>query len=175
MMTITRNKVVTFDFTLKDDKGTLLDSSTANEPVEYIHGYGQIMQGVEDNLEGKESGDALDFTVEPKAGYGEYDEKLLISVPKDKIEGEGAIELGTPITVRVKGGERVFTIARIDENDVVLDGNHPLAGMQLHFGINVRDVREATPDELEHMHQHAEGGGCCSCEECGSDCGDNGE
>jgi FKBP-type peptidyl-prolyl cis-trans isomerase SlyD len=170
-MTITKNTVVTFDYTLKDAEGKVLDTSTGKEPVEYLHGYSQIIKGVEDNLEGKASGDNFAFVVEPANGYGEYDEQLLLSVPKSKIEGDDNIDVGSPITVRMKDGERIFTIVRVDKDDVVLDGNHPLAGVSLYFDVTIRDARTASAEEIEHGHSHDDAGCCDTCDECESDCG----
>jgi FKBP-type peptidyl-prolyl cis-trans isomerase SlyD len=172
-MIIAKNSVVTFEYSVKDKEGAVLDSSPENEPLEYLHGYGQVIEGVESALDGKKKGDLFDFSVGPKEGYGEYDERLLLNIQKDKIEGDEEIEVGMPVTVRMKGGERVFRIARITDNDVVLDGNHPFAGLTLFFNVAIRDVREATPEELEHAHSHEHGGCDCGASDCGeSDCGD---
>jgi FKBP-type peptidyl-prolyl cis-trans isomerase SlyD len=177
MMTIAQDSVVSFDYTLKDDKGTVLDTSDGREPLEYLHGHGQLVRGVENGLKGKIAGDSVSLVVPPEDGYGVYDEKLLIRVHKNKIEGDEKIEVGSPVVVHIQGRDHVFTIARMTETDVVLDGNHPLAGATLHFDITVRNVREALPDELSHGHSHSQGndgcGECCDGKDgdCGSGCG----
>ena len=154
-MNIEADKVVSIDYTLKDDQGVVIDSSEGNGPLSFIYGNGNIISGLEAALEGKTSGDELSVSIEPKDGYGEYDETMIFEVPKDQFQDSSKLEEGMQVQGQTKEGQvQVFTIKSIGEEEVVLDANHPLAGYTLHFEVAVTGVRDATPEELDHGHVH---------------------
>ncbi|MBN1523784.1 MAG: peptidylprolyl isomerase [Spirochaetales bacterium] len=153
-MEIKKDMAVSIHYTLKDIDGKVLDTSENNEPLKYLHGYGQMIPGVENSLEGKKIGDSLEVTVEPKDGYGEYDERLIAKVEKAKINADIKLEAGMPLQAETGEGVHVLYVKKIEGEDVYLDGNHPLAGIPLHFSLSVVDVQEATEEEKQHGHAH---------------------
>ena len=157
-MEITADKVVLIHYTLKDDGGAVLDSSTGGEPLAYIQGHGNLVPGLEKALEGKPDGSTLAVTVAPADGYGIRDAALVQRVPKRTLQGSGEIRKGMQFQARTDGGMRLFTVTAVAGDMVTLDGNHPLADQNLHFEIEVVGVREATAEELEHGHVHGAGG-----------------
>jgi FKBP-type peptidyl-prolyl cis-trans isomerase SlyD len=150
---IAKEKVATIDYTLTDDKGELLDSSEDDGPLSYLHGHGNIVPGLEKALEGKTVGDSLKITLPPSDGYGEHDKKLIQTMPRDRFP-DGEIELGTRFHAESRGESRVLTVTAVNDRGVTVDGNHPLAGRTLRFEVTVREVREATGEEIEHGHVH---------------------
>ena len=157
-MEISSDRVVTIHYTLKDDSGTVLDSSAGGEPLAYIQGHGNLVSGLEKALEGKEHGSSLAVVVAPAEGYGERDEALIQRVPKRTLQGSGDVKKGMQFQARTDDGMRLFTVTAVIGDMVTLDGNHPLADQTLHFDIEVVGVREATAEELEHGHVHGAGG-----------------
>jgi FKBP-type peptidyl-prolyl cis-trans isomerase SlyD len=155
---ISSDRVVTIHYTLKNDSGTVLDSSAGGEPLAYIQGHGNLVSGLEKALEGKEHGSSLAVVVAPAEGYGERDEGLIQRVPKRTLQGSGDIKKGMQFQARTDDGMRLFTVTAVIGDMVTLDGNHPLADQTLHFDIEVVGVREATAEELEHGHVHGAGG-----------------
>ena len=157
-MEITADRVVTIHYTLKDDNGTVLDSSAGGEPLAYIQGHGNLVSGLEKALEGKHDGITLAVVVPPAEGYGVRDEALIQRVPKRSLQGSGEIKKGMQFQARTDDGMRLFTVTGVIGDMVALDGNHPLADQTLHFDVEVVGVREATTEELEHGHVHGAGG-----------------
>ena len=157
-MEITADRVATIHYTLKDDGGGVLDSSSGGEPLAYIQGHGSLVSGLEKALEGKEGGAKLAVSVAPAEGYGTRDESLIQRVPKRSLQGAGNIKKGMQFQARTDDGMRLFTVTALVGDMVTLDGNHPLADQTLHFEVEVVDVREATSEELEHGHVHGAGG-----------------
>jgi FKBP-type peptidyl-prolyl cis-trans isomerase SlyD len=156
-MQIAKQSVVTIDYTLTDPHGEVLDSSTADEPLTYIHGSGSIIPGLENALAGKAAGDAIQVTIPPADGYGDRDEDLVQAVPRERFP-DGSIEVGMRFHAEGEDGTRVVTVVAVDEQKVTVDANHPLAGMTLAFAVKILEVRDATADELEHGHVHGKGG-----------------
>jgi len=157
-MQITKNKVAAIDYTLTDDAGEVLDTSDGQEPLWYLHGVGGIIPGLERELEGKEAGDSLKVAVAPADAYGVRDDALEQEVSRDQFEGADELELGMQFQVDSEAGPMVVTVVQIDDDVVTIDGNHPLAGESLNFDVTVREVRDATDDELSHGHVHGSGG-----------------
>jgi FKBP-type peptidyl-prolyl cis-trans isomerase SlyD len=151
-MQIQDNSVVSFDYTLKSDAGELIDSSEGHEPLTYLHGVGQIVLGLEQAMAGQQPGDELSVTVEPDQAYGQHDPQLVQPIPRDRFEGIDRIEPGMQFTAQTEAGPRTVTVTEVADDQVTIDANHPLAGQTLHFDVTVRDVREATDEELEHGH-----------------------
>ncbi len=157
-MQITNNKVVQMHYKLTDDQGNVIDSSEGREPLSYLQGAGNIIPGLEKQMEGKSAGDKFKAVVEPAEGYGEYDESLMQVVPKSGFQGDMEPEVGMQVQVGTQQGTTIASIAKIEGEEVTLDMNHPLAGMRLNFDVEVVDVRDATEEELAHGHVHGPGG-----------------
>lgn len=153
-MSITNNSVVSFHYTLRDEQGSTLDTSDGHDAFAYIQGMGMIVPGLEQQMEGKKVGDKFKAVVPPGLGYGEFNKELLQSVPLDKFGGQ-TVEEGMQFSA---GGNAVFTVKEVADGKVLLDGNHALAGVTLHFDVEITDVRQATADELSHGHVHGPGG-----------------
>lgn len=145
-------------YTLKDDKGLTLDTSDGREPLAYIQGVGNIIPGLEKEMEGKEVGDKLQAVISPEEAYGVRQENLVQKVPKSGFQGDEELKEGMQVQVSTNNGVAIATVAGIDGEEVTLDLNHPLADVTLHFDVEVMDVRDATKDELEHGHVHGPGG-----------------
>ena len=158
-MDISKDKVVAIDYKLTDNDGQVLDSSEGQEPLFYLHGAGNIIPGLENSLEGKSTGDQLQVTVAPAEGYGERNDELKQQVLREQFEGIDDLELGMQFRVPTESGQHiVVTVVEIGEDVVTIDGNHALAGVTLNFDVTVREVREATEEELSHGHVHGPGG-----------------
>lgn len=157
-MKIDNQKVVSINYTLRNDQGEILDTSDGREPLAYIHGAGNIIPGLESQLLGKSAGDTLKVTVAPADGYGEYDLAQVVQVSRSQFEGVSDLKVGMQFTASSPEGHQVVTITNINNDTVTVDGNHPLAGKTLHFDVSVVDVRDATADELNHGHVHGPGG-----------------
>jgi FKBP-type peptidyl-prolyl cis-trans isomerase SlyD len=155
---ISADRVVTIHYTLKDDSGTVLDSSSGGEPLAYIQGHGNLISGLEKALEGKQGGYSAKVSLAPADGYGVRDEALVQRVPRRSLQNAGEIRKGMQFQGRTDGGMRMFTVMAVVGDMVTLDGNHPLADKTLHFDVQVIDVREATAEEMEHGHVHGPGG-----------------
>lgn len=153
-MQITKHKVAAIHYTLTDNDGNLLDSSEGRDPLYYIQGIGNLIPGMEEGLEGKESGDKLDIKVSPDKGYGELNPQLVQQVPLGAFAGQ---EVKPGMRFSTNRGETV-TVTEVGSESVTVDGNHPLAGVELNFKVEVIEVRNATADELQHGHVHGPGG-----------------
>ena len=154
-MNVTDKTVVSIDYTLKDDSGTVIDSSQNREPLAFLYGSGSIIPGLEKALSGKAPGDEVSVTVAPEEGYGEYNDELIFSVGKDRFQDASNIEIGSQVQAQTADGSvQILTIKEVADDEVTLDANHPLAGQTLHFEVAVADVREATADELDHGPVH---------------------
>ncbi len=157
-MKTARNMVVSFHYTLKDDSGEVLDTSSGREPLTYLHGHGNIIPGLEKALEGTSVGHRSHVAVEAADAYGETNPDLIFEAPREHFPADLKLEQGTRVYAEGPEGPVSFTVVRLTEKGAVLDGNHPLAGKQLHFDLEVVDVRPATPEELDHGHVHGAGG-----------------
>lgn len=157
-MKIAHEKVVSIHYTLTDNAGTVLDSSSGGHPLAYLHGFGNIIPGLENALEGKATGDKLSVTVEPGQGYGERDEGLVQAVPRTAFKGVKELAPGMQFQAQGPQGTRLVVVTQVTEDLVTVDANHPLAGQTLHFEVEVSEVRDATGEELEHGHVHGPGG-----------------
>lgn len=153
-MLIARNTVVTLKYSVKDTDGTAVDEGAA--PLVYLHGgYGGIFDRIEEELQGKEVGAALEVKLEPEDAFGDYDAELVAIEPRQLFPEN--IEVGMQFERGSEDGEdddALFTITDIADDKVVVDGNHPLAGIALLFSCTVTEVRAATPEEITHGHPH---------------------
>jgi FKBP-type peptidyl-prolyl cis-trans isomerase SlyD len=149
--------VAKIEYTLIVDS-EVLDSSNDEGPLEYLHGHGNIVPGLEKVLVGKKVGDSLQVTVSPEEGYGEYDEEATAHVPREEIPADVPLEPGVELVMEDDDGEELSAVITwVGPDEVQLDFNHPLAGRTLEFEVKVVGLREATEEELEHGHAHMEG------------------
>jgi FKBP-type peptidyl-prolyl cis-trans isomerase SlyD len=153
-MQITKNKVAAIHYTLRDNDGSVLDSSEGREPLYYIQGIGNLIKGMEDGLEGKSKGDKFNIKVSPKNGYGELDPSLVQQVP---VKAFGGQDVKEGMRFQTDHGH-VVTVTEVGKETVTVDGNHPLAGVELNFAVEVMEVRDATQEEISHGHVHGAGG-----------------
>ncbi|MFN4896618.1 MAG: peptidylprolyl isomerase [Pseudomonadota bacterium] len=154
-----KDMVVTFHYTLRNEAGEILDSSSGAEPLSYLHGYRNIVPGLEKAMLGKAVGAQFKVTVEPAEGYGEREDEMVIQVPKKEWTLPDHVGAGEVVELQSPEGQVVpAVIVEIGSEVVVLDANHPLAGEQLFFEIELTDIRTATKEELEHGHVHGAGG-----------------
>ncbi len=159
-MKITKNTVVTVHYQLSDAQNNLLEDGL--EPIIYLHGgYENTLKAIEDALEGKDVGHTTTIQVEPEEAFGDYDPTLVRIEERDKFPSP--LEIGMQFEGIPDSDDDedesiiIFTVTDIAEDKVVLDGNHPLAGIALRFSLNVAEVRAATPEEIEHQHAHGLG------------------
>ncbi|MCC6424766.1 MAG: peptidylprolyl isomerase [Phycisphaerales bacterium] len=157
-MQIDKNRVVSFDYTLTDDQGQMLDSSRGKEPLVYLHGVGGIIPGLEEAMQGKKKGEEFQIKIAPEKAYGPRDEALVQAVPRERFQGVENIHPGMQFQAKGSAGQRVVTVAKVDDQHVTVDANHPLAGVTLTFDVKIVEVRDATEEELSHGHAHAPGG-----------------
>ncbi len=153
-MKITKHSVAAIHYTLKDNTGEVLDSSEGREPLYYLHGEGNLIPGMEEGLEGQEKGNKLQLTIAPEKGYGLRDEKMIQKIPRSAFGGE-KVEKGMQFQTN-NGG--VVTVTHVGLDQITVDANHALAGVELSFVVEVIEVRAATSDEIAHGHVHGPGG-----------------
>ena len=147
-MKVQSNAVVSFDYTLTGDDGQVIDTSEGREPLCYLHGHGNIVPGLEKAMEGKVSGDQFEASVSPSEGYGEYREELVQDVPKSAFEGVDKVEPGMSFQAESNAGPMMVVVKAVNDDTVTVDGNHMLAGQTLNFAVDVKDVREASEEEI---------------------------
>jgi FKBP-type peptidyl-prolyl cis-trans isomerase SlyD len=157
-MNISENCVATFHYTLTDSSGKVLDSSEGQEPLAYLHGAGNIIPGLENALLGKTVGDKLKVAVSANEAYGERDESMIQELPSNMFSGIDNIEVGMEFHAETEHGLQVVTVTKVEGDQVTIDGNHPLAGVDLNFDVEITEVREASEEELDHGHVHGAGG-----------------
>jgi len=156
-MQIEAQKVVTLNYTLTDNEGTVIDESNDNT-FAYLHGASNIIPGLENALVGKQAGETLSVSVPPKDGYGEHDETRTQNVPKDMFPEDTEIATGMQFHAQGPNDETiVVTVTEVDDETVTVDGNHPLAGVELNFSVEIIEVRDALQEEIDHGHVHGPG------------------
>jgi FKBP-type peptidyl-prolyl cis-trans isomerase SlyD len=158
-MSVEMNKVIKFNYTLKDDGGTILDSSENKEPLSYLKGANTILPKLEETLNGMIIGSKKNVKLEAKEAYGEYKEEAVQVVKKEQFPKEAELTVGASYLANSPDGNQMpFVITDVKEQDVTVDFNHPLAGKDLEFDVELIDVRDATPEEMQHGHVHGPGG-----------------
>ncbi len=157
-MNIANNCVASFHYTLTDKDGKVLDSSEGREPLAYLHGSGNIIPGLEKQLEGKQAGDKLTVAVPAAEAYGDRNDAMMQELPANMFSGVDKIEVGMEFHAQTEQGVQVVSVAAVDGDTITVDANHPLAGVDLNFDVEVTDVREATEEEVAHGHAHGAGG-----------------
>jgi len=149
-------RVIAFHYTLKNPSGEVLDSSSGAEPLRFLEGAGQIIPGLESQLVILQVGDKRTIQVVAAQAYGDVDPSLMMEVPRARLGVERELEIGDQFSTRGPNGEPggVFTVVKLEGENVTLDGNHPLAGVDLSFEIEIMSMRDATQTELSHGHAH---------------------
>lgn len=156
-MKIEKNKVVAIHYTLKNDEGKVLDSSEGRNPLPFIQGIGNIIPGLENALEGKKVSDILDVIIPPEQAYGIRNEGLVQMLDAKQFEAVPNLRPGMQFQAQSQHGPLMITVVEVSPRGVLVDGNHPLAGVTLHFHVEVVEIREATASELDHGHVHGPG------------------
>jgi FKBP-type peptidyl-prolyl cis-trans isomerase SlyD len=157
-MQIEKHRVVTLAYTLKDNDDRVIDQSDDGSFC-YLHGASNIIPGLENALTGKVAGDELSVSIPPEEGYGVHDVEKTQAVPREMFPAEEEIVPGMQFHAQGPDGHQlVVTVVKVDDNRVTVDGNHPLAGVQLNFDVKVLEVRDATGEEITHGHVHGPGG-----------------
>jgi len=160
IMQIADGTVVAMDYALKDDEGTLIDQSQPGQPMVYLHGHRNIIPGLEAALAGKLAGETAEERVDPENGYGEINPALEQVVPKERFQGVEDLQAGMQFQANTDQGPVSVRVVKVEDDDVTVDGNHPLAGKHLNFNVTIQEVRVATEEEIAHG-QIQQGGGCC--------------
>ncbi len=155
-MKIEKDRVVRFHYTVSE-AGASVESSKDRDPLAILIGHGNIIPGLEKAMDGHEAGDAFAADVPAAEAYGEKREGLTQRVPKKHFEGQ-RLEPGMQVVLNTNFGPRAVTIEKVGMTVVDVDLNHPMAGKDLHFDIEIVEVREASAEELEHGHVHGDGG-----------------
>ena len=151
---VKKDSVVSVSYSLKNSKGEPLGEATEEAPLAYLHGVGQIVPGLEKELEGMSVGDQKEVTLTPTEGYGEVNPTLKMELPRANFPADMEIKAGQQFSAEMENKQQVFTVIAQQGDKIQVDGNHPLAGETLHFSVKVLDLREATATELEHGHIH---------------------
>lgn len=156
---IKKDTVVSMSYNLKNSAGEELGRADTNKPLIYLHGTGQIVPGLENALEGLAVGDKKDVTVAAKEGYGELSTALKMKVERKMFPPDADIKPGMQFRANIGNDhEHTFTVIDIKDDDIFVDGNHPLAGQTLYFSVEIIGVRPATQEELTHGHAHGPDG-----------------
>lgn len=157
-MEVQANRVVAIEYTLKDDDGQVIDTSSGREPLYYLHGHGNIVPGLEEVLTGKTIGSQIEISIPPDKGYGTRDESRVFDVPKSSLPDDMKPVKGMVLQMNSgTGGSVPVTIRKVKLHAVEVDANHQLADKTLHFDVTIKDVRKASKAELEHGHAHGPG------------------
>jgi FKBP-type peptidyl-prolyl cis-trans isomerase SlyD len=158
-MKVGKGSVVSLDYRLHLGDGVVIDASAPDEPLTYLHGEGQIVPGLEKALEGLSAGEARQVVVAPDDGYGPSDPGAVQEIARTSFPPGVQLQPGMELLAHGPEGQPVpFLVRDVGLETVVIDLNHPLAGKTLHFDVTVREVRQATGDEMEHGHAHGPGG-----------------
>jgi FKBP-type peptidyl-prolyl cis-trans isomerase SlyD len=157
--TVQGNTVVAMHYVLKDDSGSVLDASGEGEPLYYLHGHQNIVPGLEAALTGAAVGETRNVTVAPAEGYGERDEDMILKVPREQLPPDLTPEVGMVLGMETPQGHSLpVRVTEVQQAHVMLDANHELAGVTLHFSVTIDSIRQATAEELRHGHVHGPGG-----------------
>ncbi len=173
-MNITKDKVVSIAYTLKDLSGAVIDASEEGAPLVYVHGNGYLIQGLETALEGRNEGEEFSVQIEPKDAYGEYDDSLIFEVSRTQFPDGAEIEVGQEF--EAENGQLV-SIKAVSPDKITIDTNHPMAGKTLCFDVKIETVRDLTEEEIAMMSNSGCGGcggGCGGDCSCSGSCGDGG-
>lgn len=151
-------RVVTFHYTLRDPAGQVLDTSAGGEPIAFLEGAGQIIDGLDEQLRGEPAGRKTTVRVLAAKAYGPHDPAQVQRVPRAALPVDGGLKIGDVFQAGADRHAPVVKVVAIEGETVVLDANHPLAGVDLAFEVEIVTAREATAEELRHGHAHGPGG-----------------
>jgi len=157
-MIVEKDKAVSFHYTLKNADGEQMETSREKDPMSYLHGANNIIPGLEKAMEGHAINDEFTVTVEPEEAYGIRNENNVQRVPLKRLKGIGRVSVGQVLNLQTNKGQVQVTVLKVGRFNVDVDGNHPLAGKQLTFDVEITDIRDATEEELGHRHVHGPGG-----------------
>ena len=157
-MQIEDRRVAQFHYTLTNDQGEVLDSSSGHEPLTYLHGKGNIVPGLEKEMAGRLAGDKFKVSVPPSEGYGLQLPELIQTVPRNAFQGVAEIQVGMRFQAETEHGPVMVRVTQVTADTVTVDGNHELAGQTLHFEVGIVEVRDASVEEVLHGHVHGVGG-----------------
>jgi FKBP-type peptidyl-prolyl cis-trans isomerase SlyD len=158
-MAIAPNKVITMNFTLKDDDGNILDTTDSGGPFSYLSGNNMVLPKLEEAVSGMIIGTKKHLKLDAKDGYGEYNDDAVQAVGKENFPEDFVLEAGREYMASNPDGVQMpFIITSVEDETITIDFNHPLAGKNLNFDIELLDVRDATAEELAHGHVHGAGG-----------------
>lgn len=161
LLTVAKDKVVHLDYVLTVD-GEIADSTAGSDPLPYLHGHHNLIQGLEDELEGMKAGEGKTVVVSPENGYGLVDENAYMDMERSKFPEDFDFSIGKPLRLNTGDGRIVSAVIKeVKDEAIVLDFNHPLAGKTLNFEVSISEIREAT--ELELSVGRVNTGGCASC------------
>lgn len=154
-LAISKNSVVSLHYKLTDDDGNVLEHSDKSGPLNYLHGAGTMIRGLEKALAGKTAGERLQVRVAPAEAYGQVFPGLVQTLERSAFKQVENIEVGMRFEAETPDGtlERIV-VTKVEGNDITIDANHPLAGMALNFEIEILSVRAATPEEIDYGHAH---------------------
>ncbi len=159
MSNIENNSVVSFNYVLTNTAGEVIDQSQDGQPLVYLHGAGNIIPGLEKSLLGKTAGDKLNVAVTAEDAYGPYDPEMIQEVPREMFQGVDAIEVGMQFHADTHDGAmQIVTVKGVTDTMVTIDANHPMAGQDLAFAVEIVEVRAASEEEIAHGHVHGAGG-----------------
>ncbi|RKG97161.1 FKBP-type peptidyl-prolyl cis-trans isomerase [Corallococcus carmarthensis] len=157
-MKIANGRVVALEYRLHLGDGQVIDQSAPGQPLAYLHGHKQIVPGLEGALDGLGVGESKQVVVAPDQGYGNHNPEGVRTVPRSMLPPGFTPQVGQTLMAQTEDGNIPLRIETVNPDSVVVDLNHPLAGKTLHFDVTVREVRDATQEELTHGHVHGPGG-----------------
>jgi len=174
MGSIAKNSYVVFNYTLTNDEGKVLSSSEPHGPINYVHGMGMLVPGLEKAMEGKNIGEGFNVKLNPEEGYGVRRDDLVHILPRDNFDFSGKIETGMQFQADTPSGRVLnLTVTSVTDNSITVDANHPFAGMNLNFKVSIVECRQATDEELKDLNDTTCSDKDCSDKDCGG-CGSHG-
>jgi len=153
-MKVLKDHIITINYEIKDTSGTVVDTSEGEEPLEYLHGHGLMLPGIEKNLEGGEEGKSISLWLEPEDGFGLRDSEKIVELDRSLFEEDADLESGIEFDIQDEEGEGIITILSVDGNKVMADRNHPLAGKRLHVEAEIIHIKKAEDWEIEGWKHH---------------------
>ena len=157
-MPIEDRKVVSFHYTLKNEAGEDMESSRDRDPMVYLHGYRNIVPGLENAMKGRDVGDTFEVTVPPSEAYGEHNPNSIQRISAKHFPNIKRLSPGQMVSLQTKQGPIQAVVVKVGRFNVDVDANHPLAGRTLTFDVEITDIRDATKEEIDHGHVHGPGG-----------------
>ena len=158
MSVVEQNSVVSVMYTgTFPDSGEVFDTNVNQPPLVFLVGHGNIIEGFEQEILGAAVGDVREFTLTPEMAYGHRDEAAVQPIPRSQFPEGMELEVGRVVGAQSDQGPVQFTVVEINDDIVIVDLNHQMAGYTLHFSVEIVEIREATPEELDHGHAHGPG------------------